>query len=356
MTMTRTQRNLLTLAAVLVIAALISVTRTTAGDSHMGEGFAQKDICCTFALGQHTDSTKVLIAGYNYHLLNAFAADMKSGIDINLADAAESPLDSLAAGSADIVVLPWNAEFPADIASPVYVDSVSVWVVNDDNFLGVKEMNSWLRKYYRSPSYKKTHKRFVNAFNDPYQIADLQQTLDDLSPYDSLYRVYAKQIGWDWKMLAALSFKESKFRIDARSGKGARGLMQVMPTTAGKYGLEDILNPEENIRAGAGYLTYLSRIFERRVRGGDSEELKKFVLGAYNAGEGHIIDCINYAQSQNLYDSTWASVCHILPEMEEDNIIVSDTVKLGSFDVQQASFFVDEIQTLYETFCEICNK
>ena len=51
-----------------------------------------------------------------------------------------------------------------------------------------------------------------------------------ISPYDSLFRLYADSV-CDWKMLAAIAYVESKFDTTARSGRGAQGLMQIMPAT-----------------------------------------------------------------------------------------------------------------------------
>ena len=53
-----------------------------------------------------------------------------------------------------------------------------------------------------------------------------------ISVYDSIFQHYADTIGWDWKMLAAVAYVESKFDTAAVSNVGAQGLMQMMPQTA----------------------------------------------------------------------------------------------------------------------------
>ena len=60
-----------------------------------------------------------------------------------------------------------------------------------------------------------------------------------ISPYDSLFKAYADTVGWDWKMLAAVAYVESKFDTAAVSGVGARGLMQMMPQTARAMGIPE---------------------------------------------------------------------------------------------------------------------
>ncbi|MBK9059818.1 MAG: transglycosylase SLT domain-containing protein [Flavobacteriales bacterium] len=60
---------------------------------------------------------------------------------------------------------------------------------------------------------------------------------DTISPYDSLFQVHADSLSWDWRLLAAVAFKESRFDTTALSYAGAGGLMQMMPTTALRMGV-----------------------------------------------------------------------------------------------------------------------
>jgi soluble lytic murein transglycosylase-like protein len=69
---------------------------------------------------------------------------------------------------------------------------------------------------------------------------------------------------------------ESGYNVDAVSRAGARGLMQLMPLTARHYGVRDIFDPAENIRAGTRLLADLSKRYDHDL---------KLVLAAYNAGE-----------------------------------------------------------------------
>ena len=72
---------------------------------------------------------------------------------------------------------------------------------------------------------------------------------------------------------------ESAWRPDAVSDKGACGLMQLMPGTSQRFGVSNPFNIEQNVRAGAEYLSYLGQIFNRDLR---------LVLAAYAAGEGRV--------------------------------------------------------------------
>jgi soluble lytic murein transglycosylase-like protein len=89
----------------------------------------------------------------------------------------------------------------------------------------------------------------------------------------------AQRYGVDARILRAICFIESRYRINAVSPKGARGPMQFMPDTATRYGLRDPHNPEQAIDAAARYFRDLLRRFNGRV---------DLAVAAYNAGEGTV--------------------------------------------------------------------
>lgn len=89
----------------------------------------------------------------------------------------------------------------------------------------------------------------------------------------------AKRYDLDARILRAICFVESRYRINVISPKGARGPMQFMPGTAARYGLRDPHNPEQAIDAAARYFRDLLREFGGRV---------DLAAAAYNAGEGTV--------------------------------------------------------------------
>jgi hypothetical protein len=86
--------------------------------------------------------------------------------------------------------------------------------------------------------------------------------------------------GVDPRLLYAIMHQESTFKKRALSPKGARGLMQLMPPTAARFGVRNIFDPKENIEGGAKYVRFLLNMFE-----GDVE----LALAGYNAGEGAVL-------------------------------------------------------------------
>jgi soluble lytic murein transglycosylase-like protein len=107
----------------------------------------------------------------------------------------------------------------------------------------------------------------------------LARQRDRRSSYDRMIEQYSDEFNVDPILVRAVIQVESNFNAQCVSNKGARGLMQLMPETARRYGVTKILDPEQNIRGGVAYLADLLEMF--------SYDLPR-VLSAYNAGEGAV--------------------------------------------------------------------
>ena len=94
--------------------------------------------------------------------------------------------------------------------------------------------------------------------------------------YDAVISGAAKAATIQAALLRAVIVVESGFNPRALSKKGAIGLMQLRPATARRYGVKDIYDPEQNVRAGAHYLSDLLARFDSNL---------ELALAAYNAGE-----------------------------------------------------------------------
>ena len=83
------------------------------------------------------------------------------------------------------------------------------------------------------------------------------------------------------------------------------------------------------------------------------EDLVKFTLAAYNAGEGRIADCRNFAKAQNRNSNSWDEIVSIIPLMREDSILDEESVKLGKFQGHETIAYVSSIMEIYDAFCSI---
>lgn len=98
--------------------------------------------------------------------------------------------------------------------------------------------------------------------------------------YADLINQVSTEEGVDPELVRAIIRAESNFNPNAVSRKGAQGLMQLMPGTAGRYAVGNTFDPESNIRGGVRYLRFLHDMFSSRL---------PLTLAAYNAGENVVL-------------------------------------------------------------------
>jgi membrane-bound lytic murein transglycosylase MltF len=140
--------------------------------------------------------------------------------------------------------------------------------------------------------------------------------------YDDIFRKYAKRYfgpGADWRAFKAQAMAESELNPNARSRVGARGLMQLMPSTflaiqSKHVGLDAINDPEWNIAAGIAHDRDLWTMF-RDPFPADSEHLA-FMYGSYNAGEVAILRARRLALEQQLDNRNWSSIETVAPQVQ----------------------------------------
>lgn len=317
------------------------------------DSFKDSEFTCMLDL-KDISQGDLLLSGYNYLLVNRFAESLDARVNIRCNYGSESSIDSLKQGAVDMIVIPYNDSISIDsvlVSRPI--DSTTVWIVRDDRKGSLIEMDEWIGMEEEEEDHITERSLFIHRFS-PQKAAMNGRHFKHISPYDDVIKKYASNIGWDWRMLAAVVFQESRFHIEAHSPRGAQGLMQMMPATARKYGVDNLLDPEESIRAGAEFLQRLQKLFSQHAA--DSDELHKFTLAAYNAGEGRMMDCINYAKISGGDSSTWDGIVAAIPGMRDETILELDTIKLGMFQGHETIAYIDNVMELYDAFCTICPK
>lgn len=102
----------------------------------------------------------------------------------------------------------------------------------------------------------------------------------DILKYSTLIETASRTHGVDPNLVHAVITAESGYNARALSRAGAQGLMQLMPDTARRYGVQDSWDPAENINGGVKYLKDLLQMFEGNL---------ELAVAAYNAGENAVI-------------------------------------------------------------------
>ena len=170
-----------------------------------------------------------------------------------------------------------------------------------------------------------------------------------LSPYDDLVRKYAEKYGFDWRLIVAQMYQESQFKPGAVSNAGAEGLMQVLPETATTIGVDNLADPEANIRTGIKYLSLLRSQFEPDLL---LEERTWFTLASYNAGPGRVNRARQLAAKMGLDPNHWfgnveAAMLALAEPVEKDGEMVRNC-RCG-----QTVIYVKEIRRMYHDYVRL---
>ncbi len=162
------------------------------------------------------------------------------------------------------------------------------WAIRDDAPELAAEVDAFLETVRRGTL---TGNVLFKRYYDGQRFIDnplAARGLDDLVRYRELFERHAAAHGLDWRLVAAVAFQESRLDPEARSPRGAVGLMQLLPTTAAYVGIEDPAPVEANIEAGVRYLAYLRDRVLGAENGLDDQVRQHFMLAAYNAGPGRL--------------------------------------------------------------------
>ncbi|MBR5735316.1 MAG: transglycosylase SLT domain-containing protein [Bacteroidales bacterium] len=294
---------------------------------------------CCIAIRSSIASLSSRDVGFSYELLNYFADD--TGKDISFARYADKSVwDSLSRGDIDLIVFDYDDD---SVSVRQYEDRVLLTVplrgnicaaVGLDDAPLLNSFNFWLNSFKDS----RTYSRMTNRFFRSYQIENIAGTGSrSLSPYDDIIKKYSSFSGLDWILVSALAYQESRYYMGTQSGS-AHGLMQIKPTTAAHYGVDDVYDPELNIKAGTLHLQYLMRMY--REEGMDSLNVIKFALAAYNAGEGRIEQCREHAAEAGYNPNDWDQVALSLSSHQ-------------TFVGGQTISYVDEILYRYRQYSEL---
>jgi membrane-bound lytic murein transglycosylase F len=211
--------------------------------------------------------------------------------------------------------------------------------------------NSWLGTFKKSETYSILYtKYFRNSWSNQMIRSDYYTlTTGKVSPWDVYIKSFSDTIKWDWRLLTSLIYQESRFDPDVTSFAGAVGLMQVMPATGRTFGIDVTTSPVNNIKAGVRYLRYLQVFFSTRIP--DEKERLKFILAAYNAGEGNILDAMKLAEKHGKNPLVWDdNVAYFLLKKTDPSYYNDPVVKFGYCRGNEPVNFVAEILQRYSEY------
>jgi membrane-bound lytic murein transglycosylase F len=239
-----------------------------------------------------------------------------------------------------------------DVSTPVSFTQNQAWGMRKLRSEQLShELNTWLEGYRKSGAYALAYAKYYrNSRSGIIQRSEyFTNNTGRISPWDEMIRQYSDSISWDWRLVAALMYQESRFDPYVTSGAGAHGLMQVMPATGKHFGIDVFSSPEQNIKAGVLYLRWLDKMFEEKIP--DGEERMHFVLASYNAGPGHVLDAMRLASKNGKDSTTWfGNVERYILKKSEPAYYKDPEVQHGRFKGVETVNFVTDIMKRYDHY------
>ena len=290
--------------------------------------------------------------GLQYLLADNFARQAGVRLRMEMAQDTLEMVRLLKENKADVIAYPLSEKYiqSQGLSAAVGPDARQMWAVRS-NAAGLLAR---LRQWY-SPSVLDDERKVVEQFRArprvtrQAQVQLLSRSKGIISQYDGLFVRYATQVGWDWRLLAAMCWQESAFDPRAVSWAGARGLMQIMPRTAAGMNVraDDLFDAETNVATSARYIKYLQSQFSD-IR--NPLERTKFVLASYNGGAHHVRDAMRLAQKNGRNQHLWAHVGYYVLHLSEARYYRDPDVKYGYMIGSETYNYVNQIMDRWNRY------
>ena len=194
------------------------------------------------------------------------------------------------------------------------------WLLPKSSRALAEAARAFLRDYRARGELKRLKERHFGHL-DMFDYVDTRRFLrairTRLPRFRPHFEAAARRTGFDWRLLAAQAWVESRWNPHARSATGVRGIMMLTKRAARDLGVKDRLDPRESIMGGAIYLWRL----HRRIGDGVPEPDRTWLaLAAYTIGMGHVRDAQEIARSRGLDPTRWADVAEVLPELMDRRV------------------------------------
>lgn len=288
--------------------------------------------------------------------------DLKDSLQLNYTiiptfDHEEMLIDQVADGEikwtiADQNIAQANATYydDLDISWKVQRDGDVSWVVRDNSPKLLNSLNTWLSEKKKRFIPDVYAKYFLNSKNSYFRSNSPFSSLagNQISVYDDIIKDGAEELGWDWRLLASLVYKESRFDTVATSYAGAKGLLQLMPVTLERFGVDNPNDPSQSLMGGVRYLRYLDKFWMERVP--DTSERLKFVLASYNIGHGHVEDAWRLTMKFGENTQTWSDVSKFLELKSDPDYYRDPIVKSGFAKGHLAVNYVKDVMSVFESY------
>lgn len=222
------------------------------------------------------------------------------------------------------------------------------WVVRAGDTQLAAALNGYIEKEFRKAIYNVLQAKYYEN-PVPGRNSELLSKVNRLSPYDDIVLKYADEYDFDWRLIVAQMYQESRFNPAAVSYAGAEGLMQLIPETAKLVGIKDLYDPDSSIHGGIKYLAWLRERFEDDL---PMEDRTWFTLAAYNAGYNRVKRARWLADKMALDRNKWfdnvEKAMLALAKPYRKNGVMTRYCRCG-----QTAHYIREIKTLYDNYVRL---
>ncbi len=245
-----------------------------------------------------------------------------------------------------------KSHFPnIDVNTPISLSQRIAWAVRKNSPELLETINKGLKSIKKKPDYNVIYNKYFNnrsQFRKRMRSEYYTGSTGKISKYDDLVKKYSRNLGWDWRLVKALIYQESMFDNHNKAWSGAEGLMQLMPSTAKELGVENIKDPEQNIKAGT---RYLRRMYDYWEGIPDSIQRIKFAMASYNSGYSHVKDAQSLAKKYNKDTLTWDdNVDFYILNLSKPKYYNDNVVKYGYVRGREPYNYVIEIFERYKDY------
>lgn len=238
-----------------------------------------------------------------------------------------------------------------DVETPVSLSQRIAWAVRKNSPDLLEELNNGLNNYKNSTEYNVIYNKYFKnrrKFNKIISSEFYTETTGKISKYDDLVKKYASDHGWDWRLVKSIIYQESMFDPNNKSWTGAEGLMQIMPATALELGIDDVTDPDQNLKGG---LKYLKNMYDYWSSIPDSIQRIKFALASFNCGYGHVIDAKSLTKKYKKDTLNWDNgVDEFILKLSKPKYYLDPVVRSGYVRGSEPYNYVNEIFNRYELY------
>jgi membrane-bound lytic murein transglycosylase F len=237
-----------------------------------------------------------------------------------------------------------------DVSVPVSIKQNIVFGMRKESSLLLAAMNEWLNSFLKSEKYSYIKSKYFDLKNIASDPAELIASVigGKISDYDDVFKKHGKTYGIDWRILASIAFQESRFNPNARGLGGAFGIMQFMPSTGKKYGVNSSSSAEKQIEAAAKLLSNTLKSFKSIP---DTLQRYKFVLASYNSGQSHVEDAQRLARKYGKDPNIWDGHVKVMfKNLSKRKYFGDKVVKNGAARGWHTCNYVDKIYNRYESW------